>query len=235
MVTATHRILGSIAAEDAQRLAEQSAVPADVSEPVTDFPCSVSQERFWLLDRLEPGNASYNVAVRWRLEGRISTEILEQAWQHIIARHEVLRTHFLEIGGKPVQRVAERATFKLVEIDLSTLPAESRSAEADRIGLIEARAPFDLSGGPLLRVMLLRYSPTTAVILITTHQIVSDGWSIGVMSREMGAIYEALSRQKPIATKSQLWTTLRVTTFWALMIKEILSSMIQATHSSAGN
>jgi non-ribosomal peptide synthetase component F/thioesterase domain-containing protein len=198
MVTATHRILGSIAAEDAQRLAEQSAVPAEISEPVTDFPCSVAQERFWLLDRLEPGNASYNVAVRWRLEGRISTELLEEAWQEIIARHEVLRTHFLEIDGKPVQRIAPRAAFKLVEIDLSTLPAETRPAEADRIGLIEARAPFDLSGGPLLRVMLLRYSPTTAVILVTTHQIVSDGWSIGVMSREMGAIYEALSRQKPI-------------------------------------
>ena len=198
MVTATHRILGSIVAEDAQRAAEQSAAHAQLSEPATDFPCSVAQERFWLLDRLEPGNSSYNVAVRWRLEGRISTELLEQAWQQIIARHEVLRTHFLEIDGKPVQRVAARAAFKLVEIDLSTLPAESRPAEADRIGLIEARAPFDLSSGPLLRVMLLRYSPTTAVILITTHQIVSDGWSIGVMSREMGAIYEALSRQKPI-------------------------------------
>ncbi|HWM65642.1 MAG TPA: condensation domain-containing protein [Steroidobacteraceae bacterium] len=198
MVTATHRILGSIAAEDAQRSAEDSTAPADLLEAITDFPCSVAQERFWLLDRLEPGNASYNVAVRWRLEGRIATELLEEAWQEIIARHEVLRSHFLEVDGKPIQRVAPRGAFKLVEIDLSTLPADARPAEADRIGLIEARAPFDLSGGPLLRVMLLRYSPTTAVILITTHQIVSDGWSIGVMSREMGAIYEALSRQRPI-------------------------------------
>jgi non-ribosomal peptide synthetase component F/thioesterase domain-containing protein len=199
MATATHRILGSIAAaEDAHRLAEQSLAPAQLSEPATEFPCSVAQERFWLLDRLEPGNSSYNVAVRWRLEGRIATELLQEAWQEIIARHEVLRSHFLEIDGKPVQRIAPRAAFKLVEIDLSTLPAEGRPAEADRIGLIEARAPFDLSGGPLLRVMLLRYSPTTAVVLVTTHQIVSDGWSIGVMAREMGTIYEALSRQKPI-------------------------------------
>ncbi len=198
MATATHRILGSIAAEDAHRLAEQDAAPEQPSEPATDFPCSVAQERFWLLDRLEPGNASYNVAVRWRLEGRIETDLLQEAWQEIIARHEVLRTHFLEIDGKPMQRIAPRAAFKLVEIDLSTLPAEGRPAEADRIGLIEARAPFDLSGGPLLRVMLLRYSPTTAVILVTTHQIVSDGWSIGVMAREMGTLYEALSRQKPI-------------------------------------
>jgi non-ribosomal peptide synthetase component F/thioesterase domain-containing protein len=199
MVTATHRILGSIAAsEEEQRLTGNSAVSEEVSADITDFPCSVAQERFWLLDRLEPGNASYNVAVRWRLEGRVSKELLEDAWQTIISRHEILRTRFLEVDGKPVQRVSPSASFKLVEIDLSTLPQDARSAEADRIGLIEARAPFDLGGGPLLRVMLLRYSPTTAVILVTTHQIVSDGWSIGVMAREMGSIYEALSREKPI-------------------------------------
>ena len=69
MATATHRILGSIAgAGDAQRLADQSGATEDTAQPVTDFPCSVAQERFWLLDRLEPGNASYNVAVRWRLD-----------------------------------------------------------------------------------------------------------------------------------------------------------------------
>jgi len=199
MATASHQVSNSIAADDAAHLAEESGVAdRDSAEAVTDFPCSVSQERFWLLDRLEPGNASYNVAVRWRLEGRVNTELLEEAWREIIARHEILRTHFLEVDGKPIQRVAPRGTFKLTEIDLASLPAEARSAEADRIGLIEARAPFDLSSGPLLRVMLLRHSPTTAVILITTHQIVSDGWSIGVMAREMGAIYEALSRQKAI-------------------------------------
>ena len=199
MVTASHRVSTTIAADDAAHLAEESgASDMDAAQGVTDFPCSVSQERFWLLDRLEPGNASYNVAVRWRLEGRLNTELLEEAWREIIARHEILRTHFLEVDGKPIQRVAPRGTFKLTEIDLATLPAEARSAEADRIGLIEARAPFDLSTGPLLRVMLLRHSPTTAVILVTTHQIVSDGWSIGVMAREMGAIYEALSRQKSI-------------------------------------
>jgi thioesterase domain-containing protein len=199
MATASHQVSSTIAADAATHLAEEAgASDMESGAAVTDFPCSVSQERFWLLDRLEPGNASYNVAVRWRLEGRISTELLEEAWREIISRHEILRTHFLEVDGKPIQRVAPRSSFKLTEIDLATLPADGRSAEADRIGLIEARAPFDLSTGPLLRVMLLRHSPTTAVILITTHQIVSDGWSIGVMAREMGAIYEALSRQKDI-------------------------------------
>jgi non-ribosomal peptide synthetase component F/thioesterase domain-containing protein/acyl carrier protein len=163
----------------------------------TDFPCSVAQERFWLLDRLEPGNPSYNVAVRWRLEGHVCADVLESAWREIIARHEVLRTRFLEIDGKPVQRVASLATFKLSEIDLSSLPEASRAEEGDRIGVIEARAPFDLSTGPLIRVVLLRCSDSSAIILVTTHQIVSDGWSIGVMAREMGVIYQALAMGAP--------------------------------------
>jgi non-ribosomal peptide synthetase component F/thioesterase domain-containing protein/acyl carrier protein len=170
---------------------------SDDATSYVDFPCSVAQERFWLLDRLEPGNPSYNVAVRWRLEGNIAADVLESAWREIIARHEVLRTRFLEIDGKPVQRVASHGTFKLVEIDLSSLPEAARAEEGDRIGLIEARAPFDLSAGPLLRVVLLRQSSTSAVILVTTHQIVSDGWSIGVMAREMGAIYQALAMGAP--------------------------------------
>jgi non-ribosomal peptide synthetase component F/thioesterase domain-containing protein/acyl carrier protein len=165
-------------------------------EQHSDFPCSVAQERFWLLDRLEPGNPSYNVAVRWRLQGRVSNSLLQQAWHEIIVRHEILRTRFVEIDGKPVQRVAAEAAFRLAEIDLTALSPEARSAEGDNIGLLEARAPFDLSDGPLLRVVLLRYAPTESIILVTTHQIVSDGWSIGVMAREMGTIYAALSRQE---------------------------------------
>jgi non-ribosomal peptide synthetase component F/thioesterase domain-containing protein/acyl carrier protein len=178
--------------ELAANLTASSAEPAHI-----DFPCSVAQERFWLLDRLEPGNPAYNVAVRWKLEGRISTDLLESAWREIIARHEVLRTRFLEVDGKPVQRVAAHGTFKLVEIDLSSLPEAARSEEGDRIGLIEARAPFDVGTGPLIRVVLLRFSSTSAIILVTTHQIVSDGWSIGVMAREMGAIYQSAAMGEP--------------------------------------
>jgi non-ribosomal peptide synthetase component F/thioesterase domain-containing protein len=164
----------------------------------TDFPCSVAQERFWLLDRLDPGDSSYNVAVRWRLEGRIATDLLEQSWFTIIERHEVLRTVFLEVNGQPIQRVMPTARFRLNEIDLSNLSPELQQTEGDRIGVIEARAPFDLASGPLIRATLLRFSPTMSIILVTTHQIVSDGWSIGIMAREMGLIYEALRRDKPI-------------------------------------
>ena len=168
------------------------------STPHADYPCSVAQERFWLLDRLDPGNPSFNVAVRWRLEGRISRELLQRAWLEIISRHEILRTVFVEVQGAPIQRVMPHSPFRLVEIDLKHVPQDQRQLEADRIGIMEARAPFDLSTGPLLRATLLRLSATSSIILVTTHQIVSDGWSIGVMAREMGLIYDALRHGNPI-------------------------------------
>jgi non-ribosomal peptide synthetase component F/thioesterase domain-containing protein len=164
----------------------------------TDFPCSVAQERFWLLDRLDPGNASYNVAVRWRLEGRVATDLLERSWLKIIERHEILRTTFHEVDGAPIQRVSPKAQFRLNEIDLSTLSPDQRQAEGDRIGVLEARAPFDVAAGPLIRATLLRFSPTTSIILVTSHQIACDGWSIGVMAREMGTIYQALRLDHPV-------------------------------------
>jgi non-ribosomal peptide synthetase component F/thioesterase domain-containing protein len=165
-------------------------------EPRDEFPCSVAQERFWLLDRLEPGNATYNIAVRWQLDGRLSTGLLERAWLKLIERHEVLRTVFVEVNGEPVQRVLPRSAFKLAEVDLTSLPEAEGRAEADRIGILEARAPFDISAGPMVRATLLRLTPTTAIILVTTHQLVSDGWSIGVMAREMGLIYDALAHDE---------------------------------------
>jgi non-ribosomal peptide synthetase component F/thioesterase domain-containing protein len=176
-----------------------AATPVDSAEPErTDFPCSAGQERFWLLDRLDPGDSSYNVAVRWRLEGRVATDLLERSWFKIIERHEVLRTVFTEVAGVPIQRVMAQARFRLNEIDLSNLPPDLQQTEGDRIGVIEARAPFDLASGPLLRATLLRFSPTVSIILVTTHQIVSDGWSIGIMAREMGVIYDALRHDRPI-------------------------------------
>ena len=105
---------------------------------------------------------------------------------------------FLETDGAPIQRVMPRAPFRLNEIDLSNLSPELQQTEGDRIGVIEARAPFDLASGPLIRATLLRFSPTVSIILVTTHQMVSDGWSIGIMAREMGVIYDALRHGKAV-------------------------------------
>jgi non-ribosomal peptide synthetase component F/thioesterase domain-containing protein/acyl carrier protein len=189
MSTASNLIL-----QDPQRVSGAASAPAGY----TDFPCSVAQERFWLLDRLEPGNPSYNVAVRWQLQGQVDEQLLEHTWREIISRHEVLRTRFLEVAGKPVQRVVPTSAFKLGVVDLTSLDESERAAESDRTGLIEARAPFDLGSGHLLRVVLLRYTAQQAIILVTSHQIVCDGWSIGVMAREMGRIYQALALGVPV-------------------------------------
>lgn len=168
------------------------AIDIELQALRTDFPCSIAQERFWLLDRLDPGASAYNVAVRWRLQGTVSGAVLEQAWFKIIERHEILRTVFLEVDGAPIQRVSPKTPFRMDERDLTQMSPEAAQAEGERVGLIEARAPFDLSSGPLLRVTLLRFSAQEAVVLVTTHQIVSDGWSIGVMAREMGQFYQVL-------------------------------------------
>ena len=150
------------------------------------------------------GNRRFNVAVRWRLEGHISTTLLERAWRRIIERHEILRTVFPEINGEATQRVLPRVPFKLAEIDLSKLDEEMLGVlEGDRIGMIEAREPFDLETGPLIRITLLRYSPSVGVILITSHQVVCDGWSIGVMAREMGLLYDILQSGRDTQTR---WT-----------------------------
>jgi hypothetical protein len=128
-------------AESAGAVPELAPVlSAGAAEPdYQDFPCSVAQERFWLLDRLEPGNPSYNVAVRWRLDGHVAPDLLESAWREIIMRHEVLRTRFLEIDSKPVQRVAAQGTFKLVVLDRGARALRSGKRPTHSRG---AAAPF---------------------------------------------------------------------------------------------
>ncbi|CAH2598584.1 Amino acid adenylation domain-containing protein [Rhodovastum atsumiense] len=162
------------------------------------FPCSVQQQQFWVLDRLEPGNPAMNVAVRWQLDGRISTEVMEQAFRIVIDRHEVLRTGFVEVEGNPVQRVASALPpFRLADVDLTGLPDTERAAQVLRISRLEGMTPFDIAAPPLIRATLLRVEPTRAILLVTAHHIACDGWSIGVLAREVGTIYRSLREQRP--------------------------------------
>lgn len=155
------------------------------------FPCSLAQRRFWILDQLDPGNPSLNVAVRWRLEGTVSVEQLERALERIIARHAVLRTSIVAVDGSPVQLVQPSATFRIPVIDLSTLPAADADREALRIASSEAQASFNLAAAPLIRVTLLRLRERVWTLLLTAHHIVCDGWSIGVLARELVEICAA--------------------------------------------
>lgn len=170
-------------------------LPEAMATAVQAFPCTSAQQQFWLLDRLDPGDPALNVAVRWLLEGEVSSGLLERSLQAVIARHETLRTGFAETEAGLVQRVLPDAPFRLGEADLSGLP--DPEAEAERLARREARLRFDLAGPPLLRATLLRLGARRHHLVVTVHHIVSDGWSIGLLASEVAAFYEALRSSGP--------------------------------------
>jgi amino acid adenylation domain-containing protein len=164
------------------------------------LPLSFAQQRLWFLDRLEPGNPAYNIALAVRLTGRLDVEALERSFGEMIRRHEVLRTVITEIDGSVSQRIQPVAPFKLEISDLSDLPESEREEELNRQSADEARQSFDLKRGPLLRAKVIRLSEQEHVAVVSMHHIVSDGWSTGVIVREICRLYEAYSRgrQSPL-------------------------------------
>jgi hypothetical protein len=167
------------------------------SKKASSTPLSFAQQRLWFLDRLEPGNPFYNMPQAIRLSGVLNTKALELALQAIVSRHESLRTIFSYVDGSPVQVISEGTLAELPVNDLTQLPAAERETEARRLASEEARRPFDLSRGPLLRASLLRLAEEDHILLLTMHHIVSDGWSSGILFREFGALYEAFTAGKP--------------------------------------
>jgi amino acid adenylation domain-containing protein len=157
-------------------------------------PLSFAQQRLWFIDQLEPNNSFYNVPAAVRLSGELDVHALERTVTEIVRRHEVLRTTFASVNGEPVQVIAEPSPVELTIVDLQDVAAEERETTARRLAVEEAQRPFDLSRGPLWRSTLLRLSEREHALLMTMHHIVSDGWSMGVLIREMATLYEAYSR-----------------------------------------
>ncbi|MBD2005419.1 MULTISPECIES: non-ribosomal peptide synthetase [Cyanophyceae] len=175
---------------------------------------SFAQQRLWFLDQLVPNNAFYNVPAAVRLVGSLNLAALEEAFNEIVRRHEALRTTFVTVEGQPVQAIASTLTVPLPVIDLRSRSVsvgeaalkglgESQSlskgeleTEARRITTQEAQRPFDLSKDPFLRVTLLRLDESEYVLLLVLHHIVSDGWSMGVLIRELAALYTAFASCK---------------------------------------
>ncbi|HYO64694.1 MAG TPA: MupA/Atu3671 family FMN-dependent luciferase-like monooxygenase, partial [Archangium sp.] len=154
------------------------------------LPLSFAQQRLWYLDQLEPGNVAYNNPSALRLSGALDVGSLERALNEVVRRHEVLRTTFALEDSGPVQRIAESLP---VPLPVVRLEAEGdRDAAIARWAREEARRPFDLAAGPLIRAALLRVDDTEHVLLVTPHHIVSDGWSAGVMMKELAVLYAAL-------------------------------------------
>jgi amino acid adenylation domain-containing protein len=166
-------------------------------ENLDKYPLSFAQQRLWFLDQLEPDSVVYNIPTAFRLTGLLDVAALEKSLNNIVQRHEALRTIFSVVEGQPVQIIAPTLTLPLPVIDLRNLPEAERDAEAQRLAIEEARRPFDLGRGSLLRATLLRLEDEEHVLLLTMHHIVSDGWSMGVFFQELSALYKALSTGKP--------------------------------------
>ena len=154
-------------------------------------PVSYAQERLWLLDRLEPGTPAYTLARAIRMRGALSVPALRDSLRAVVARHESLRTTFDEIDGRPMQVITAGHALELPIFDLSGLPDAARDAETQRLIRVEARRPFDLSRGPLLRAILLRLQAQQHILLLLMHHIVTDAWSMSVLFKEITRAYEA--------------------------------------------
>ncbi|MBA3947366.1 MAG: amino acid adenylation domain-containing protein, partial [Herpetosiphonaceae bacterium] len=155
------------------------------------LPLSFAQQRLWFFDQLEPGTATYTIPATLRLEGQLDDAALEHSFTALVARHEVLRTTFPLVDGQPVQHIAPPAPCLISRIDLQAFPAEQREAEAHRLAQVEIQRPFDLVQGPLLRVTLLRLAPDDHVLVLAMHHSISDGWSTGILVRDLATCYLA--------------------------------------------
>jgi len=159
------------------------------------LPVSFAQQRMWLMNRADPASTDFHVTASVRITGPLRTDALERALDRIISRHETLRTTFHLEGEEPVQMIHDHVPRRLVIHDLGE-PAEAHAlaeAEAKRMAEAFARKPFDLATGPLVRFELLRIGPDDHLLLSAMHHIVSDGWSVGIMTRELAAGYEAFA------------------------------------------
>jgi amino acid adenylation domain-containing protein/FkbM family methyltransferase len=174
-----------------------TAPPVNRVERGERMPLSYAQQRLWFIDQFEPGNAIYNIPGAMRLEGMLNLEILERVINEIIRRHEVLRTRFEVDAGEPAQVIDEWQPRRLEVEDLTGLGPAVKEAEAIRIAGVEAETGFDLSRGPLLRVKVLKMEEEGHILLYTLHHIVSDGWSTGILTREVSALYQAYSAGEP--------------------------------------
>jgi amino acid adenylation domain-containing protein len=154
-----------------------------------DRPLSFAQERLWFLDQLEPGTAAHNLATTLRLEGRLDPGALRRALEEVVARHEILRTTYEATDGGPRQVIHPPSPWELAGIDLSTLPPSDRSPALQRLAGEEAGRPFDLSRDRVLRTTLVRLADDMHVLLIVLHHIAADGWSMGLLMREVAERY----------------------------------------------
>ena len=155
------------------------------------FPTSYAQQRLWFLHRLEPENSAYNIPAVFRLGGRLNVAAMEKSFHEIVRRHEALRTTFSFIEGEPKQIISSIAPSAMSMVDLRRLEESARESELWRRLAEETRRYFDLEKGPLFQVSLLLIDDEDCVLIINMHHIISDGWSVAILFRELAICYEA--------------------------------------------
>jgi amino acid adenylation domain-containing protein len=189
----TPRLADFAAAIDGMR-AGADGLPLHAVSRDRSLPLSFAQQRLWFVDQLEPGSAVFNQPVALRLRGPLDADALERTLGAIVARHEVLRTRIVVEGGEPRQVADAEWAGRLDRIDVRSLEGVAQQEAIRRQASTEANTPFDLSVGPVFRARLLLLGVDEHVLLVTMHHIVSDGWSMGVLVREVGACYDAFVR-----------------------------------------
>ena len=171
-------------------------VPIPTVDRAKPIPLSFGQQRLWFLAQFEGASEAYHIPYNLKLTGELDREALGRALDHIVSRHEALRTIFEVVGGEPFQRIAPASTrFALAYHDLRG--RTDREAECERLAEKEASAPFDLARGPLIRGRLVRKADEEYALLITMHHIVSDGWSMAQFAEELKALYSAFLKGEP--------------------------------------
>lgn len=201
----TPELRAEIAARRGELLAllERAGADADTHQPIAAAPSteppplSFAQERLWFLSELEGATPAYNIPVALRLEGELDREALRRALVEITARHETLRAAFSSEGGRATQRIDPAGGVPLEVVDLRGLAETDRAVELARLAEDEAATAFDLARGPLMRARLVRLADAEHALLVTLHHIAADGWSIGVLLRELAALYPAFAAGRP--------------------------------------
>ncbi|UHA72708.1 non-ribosomal peptide synthetase [Paenibacillus sp. 481] len=171
-------------------IGEQSSVLQQYSRG-DHVPMSYAQKRQWFLYKWEPDNPYYNNTFSLRLRGPLHVDILSRSVQSLVDRHETLRTNFDVIDDVPMQVISAERRVNMGIHDLSSLPPSDREQEWNRLCKQEASTPFQLTDGPLIRFRLFKWAEQEHVLLTTIHHIISDGWSVGVLMRDLNAYYTA--------------------------------------------
>ncbi|PMB24660.1 non-ribosomal peptide synthetase, partial [Fischerella thermalis CCMEE 5319] len=162
-----------------------------------NIPLSFSQQRLWFIDQLYHGSSFYNIPIAFHVQGNLNIAALQQSLNEILKRHEVWRTNFTLVNAEPVQEITTQVYWDLPIINLEHLSGKNWEEKVKQLVAKEAKKPFNLAKGLLVRATLLRLSEEEHILLVTMHHIITDGWSCGVFLRELSTLYAAFSTNQP--------------------------------------